>query len=320
MTVRVLISAPYMQPVISRFTSWFDESKEEVELVVPPVNERLSEEELLEHIGDIDGVICGDDAFTEKVMLLAPLLKVISKWGTGIDSIDQDAAQRLGIAVCNTTDAFTHPVADSVLGYMLCFARQIPWMDRDIRAGKWIKPMGFSLREATLGIIGVGNVGRAVARRAAGFGMKIIGDDLLPIPGDFTAETGLVPVDKQSLLEQSDFVSLNCDLNPSSHHMISAPELASMKTTAYLINTARGPLVDEFALVDALKSGGIAGAGLDVFEREPLPRESGLLELDNCLVAPHNANSSPEAYQRVHENTIRNLLKHLTGGERQTPA
>ncbi len=316
MTLKILISAPYMQPVIEQFTSWFDGPEQDIELVVPQVNERLSEEELLGHISEIDGVICGDDAFTEKVMLAAPRLKVISKWGTGIDSIDQEAAKRLGIAVCNTADAFTHPVADSVLGYMLCFARRIPWMDRDIRAGNWIKPMGFSLREATLGIIGIGNVGRAVARRAAGFDMRILGNDVLRVPEDLVAETGLLPVDKNELLEQADFVSLNCDLNPTSRHIIGSPELAIMKNTAYLINTARGPLVDEFALVDALNSGDIAGAGLDVFEGEPLPKESGLMKLDNCLIAPHNANSSPEAYQRVHENTIRNLLDHISAGDR----
>lgn len=319
MTIKVLISAPYMQPVIGQFMPWFDGANREIELVVPKVDERLSEEELLALIGDIDGVISGDDGFTERVMLAAPRLKVISKWGTGIDSIDQEAARRLGIAVCNTTDAFTHPVADTVLGYMLCFARRIPWMDRDIRAGNWIKPMGFSLREATLGIIGVGNVGQAVARRAAGFGMRILGHDIATIPGGTKSETRLVEIDKTSLLEQSDFVSLNCDLNPSSRHIIAAPELALMKNTAYLINTARGPLVDELALVDALKTRGIAGAGLDVFEGEPLPKDSGLLQLDNCLVAPHNANSSPEAYQRVHENTIRNLLEHLSEGNRPLP-
>lgn len=320
MTLKILVSAPYIQPVLDEHRHLLEKSGRSVQLVVPPVNERLSEDELLDQIGDIDGVICGDDAFTEKVMLAAPKLKVISKWGTGIDSIDQDAARRLGIAVCNTADAFTHPVADSVLGYMLCFARRIPWMDRDIRAGNWIKPMGFSLREATLGIVGVGNVGQAVARRAAGFGMRILGTDILPIPEAVVAETGLAPMDKAPLLEQADFVSLNCDLNPGSHHIIGSPELASMKNTAYLINTARGSLVNELALVEALKSGQIAGAGLDVFEGEPLPKDSGLLKLDNCLIAPHNANSSPEAYQRVHENTIRNLLEHIYEGDRPNPA
>ena len=311
MAWKILVSAPYMQPVIEQYRSALEETGEEVELIVPPVQERLLEAELLELIGDVDGVISGDDTFSERVMSAAPKLKVISKWGTGIDSIDQEAALRLGIAVCNTPDAFTNGVADTVLGYIINFARQLPWMDRDIRSGRWEKRPGISLRETTLGVIGVGNVGKAVVHRAVAFGMKVLGHDIVPIGKDFQAETGLKAVSREDLLASSDFVSLNCDLNGSSHHLIGAPELALMKEAAYLINTARGSLVDEAALAHALQSGGIAGAGLDVFEVEPLPEGSPLRSLDNCLLAPHNANSSPEAYQRVHENTIRNLLDQL---------
>lgn len=309
--MKILISAPYMLPVIDQYRVLIEEFNPDAEVIVPPVNERLSEQELLEWIGDIDGVICGDDAFTERVLKAAPKLKVISKWGTGIDSIDQQAAKKLGIAVRNTTDAFTHPVADSVLGYMLCFARGLVSMDRNMRSGQWEKPMGFALREATLGIIGAGNVGRAVAQRAVAFGMTVIGNDIAEIPASVLSELTMEMVSKDDLLAQSDFVSLNCDLNSSSHHLIGKPELAKMKSTAYLINTARGPLVDEQALVWALENGEIAGAGLDVFEVEPLPKESRLREFENCLMAPHNSNSSPEAYRRVHENTIRNLLNVL---------
>jgi D-3-phosphoglycerate dehydrogenase len=314
MTWKVLVSAPYMQPVIEQYRGMLEEGGRPIETIVPPVEERLSEPELLRLIGDIDGVIAGDDAFTERVMLAAPKLKVISKWGTGIDSIDREAAARLGISVCNTPDAFTEPVADSVLGYMLCFARQLPWMSRDIRAGRWVKRPGFALREATLGIIGVGNVGRAVARRAVAFGMRVTGNDILPIPDSFLEETGLEAMEKEALLASSDFVSLNCDLNPTSYHIIGRPELALMKPNAYLINAARGPLVDEEALSEALKAEGIAGAALDVFEVEPLPPDSELRNLENCLLAPHNANSSPQAYQRVHQNTIQNLLAGLRDG------
>jgi D-3-phosphoglycerate dehydrogenase len=309
---KILVSAPYIQPVISDFRRILEAADPEIQVVVPEVRERLSEDELLGLIGDIDGVICGDDAFTERVLQAAPKLKVISKWGTGIDSIDQEAAARLGIAVCNTTDAFTQAVADSVLGYMLCFARRLPWMDRDIRSGRWVKPPGFTLGEATLGIIGVGNIGRAIVRRAVGFGMPILGNDVAPVSAEFLAETGLEMVEKEELLARSDFVTLNCDLNASTHHLMGQTELAAMKTSAYLINAARGPLVDEAALVWALRNGVIAGAALDVFEIEPLPEDSGLLSLDNCLLAPHNSNSSPEAYERVHKNTIKNLLDHLT--------
>lgn len=318
MTWKVLVSAPYMQLVIDQYRGMLAEGSHPIETVLPPVQERLSEPELLELIGDIDGVIAGDDAFTEQVMLAAPKLKVISKWGTGIDSIDRKAAKRLGIAVRNTPDAFTHPVADSIVGYMLCFARQLPWMDRDIRSGQWTKPMSFSLGEATLGVIGVGNVGRALIRRSVAFGMRILGNDVAPIAESFVAETGLEVVSKDELLRQSDFVSLNCDLNSTSHHIISQQELSFMKPTSYLINAARGPLVDETALIQALKTGRLAGAALDVFEVEPLPADSELRNLGNCLLAPHNANSSPRAYSRVHENTIKNLLTGLQNGRRST--
>ena len=311
MAWKILVSAPYMQPVIEEYRGLLEVAGVPVALVTPPVQERLSEEELLQWIGDIDGAIVGDDAFTERVLGAAPKLKVISKWGTGVDSIDREAARRLGIAVCNTPDAFTHPVADSVLGYILCFARQLPWMDRDMRSGRWEKLPGRALRETSLGVIGVGNVGREVVRRAVAFGMKVMGHDILEISEPFVAETRLEVVGKEELLRRSDFVSLNCDLNPTSYHLIAAPELALMKSGAYLINAARGPLVDEEALARALREGGIAGAALDVFEVEPLPQGSPLRALDNCLLAPHNANSSPEAYRRVHENTIRNLLDHL---------
>ena len=311
MTWKILVSAPYMQPVIEDYRARLVAADPNVEIVLPPVRERLSEEELLGLIEDIDGVICGDDEFTERVMKAAPKLKVISKWGTGIDSIDQMAARSHGIDVCNTPDAFTDAVADSVLGYMLCFARQIPWSDRDIRAGRWGKRQGFSLKEATLGIIGVGNVGGAVAHRAAAFGLTLLGHDLSSLPEDLVAETGIQSVGKADLLSQADFVSLNCDLNPGSRHIIGEAELKAMKTTAYLINTARGPLVDEKALGQALVDGVIAGAGLDVFEDEPLPKDSKLRTQENCLLAPHNANSSPEAYLRVHENTLKNLINSL---------
>ena len=317
MTWKVLVSAVYFLPVIDRFRARFDE--EGIELVLPPVRERLSESELLEWIGDVDGVLCGDDQFTERVLAAAPRLKVISKWGTGIDSIDVEAASRRGIAVRNTLDAFTEPVADTVLGYVLSFARRLPWMDRDIKEGRWQKVVGVALGERTLGVIGLGHVGQAVVRRAVGFGMRVLGNDVVTPAQSFLTETGVALVSKADVLAQADFVSLNCDLNPTSHHIIGREELGSMKPTAYLINTARGPLIDEPALVQALREGTIAGAALDVFEIEPLPADSGLRSLDNCLLAPHNSDSSPLAHERVHENTVANLLAELherSGGTR----
>jgi D-3-phosphoglycerate dehydrogenase / 2-oxoglutarate reductase len=311
MAWKILISAPYFQPVVEEFRHIFEEN--DIEIEVPSVNERLSEAELLAIIEDIDGVISGDDQFTEEVLKKGKKLKVISKWGTGIDSIDQEAAARLGIAVKNTPNAFTQPVSDTVLGYILCFARQLPWMDNDIRQGKWSKRMGVSLRECTLGIIGVGNIGKAVARKAKGFGMQIVGTDIITIPNDFIEETGLHVVGREELLQRADFVSLNCTLNPTSYHIIDSDALKLMKATAYVINTARGPLIDETAVVEALEEQRIAGVAMDVFETEPLSTDNPLRQFSNCLLAPHNSNSSPEAWQRVHRNTMDNLLEELRG-------
>ncbi len=309
MTWNVLLSAPYMQPVVDEFLPIFETNG--IKIITPPVDERLSEDELLQWIGNVDGVICGDDHFTERVLKSAPKLKVICKWGTGIDSIDSEAAQRLGIAVYNTANAFSEPVADSVLGYILCFARQLPWMDQDIRSGKWHKCPGVALRECTLGVIGVGNVGKAVVRRAIAFGMRVLGTDIVDMPSSFLSETGIKMVSKEELLHQADFVSLNCDLNSTSFHLMTDREFSLMKPTAYLINTARGPLINETALVQALQKQDIAGAALDVFEIEPLPPDSLLRQMKNVLLAPHNSNSSPEAWEKVHHNTIKNLLEGL---------
>jgi D-3-phosphoglycerate dehydrogenase / 2-oxoglutarate reductase len=309
MNWRVLVSAPYFLQVIDDYKQRL--APEGVELIGASVKERLSEEELLAVIGDMDGIICGDDRITERVLDAAPRLKVISKWGTGIDSIDVQAAARRGIPVCRTTNAFSEPVADTVLGYLLVFARKLPEMDRDIRGGNWAKPMLVSLGECVLGVVGVGNCGKAVVRRAISFGMRVLGNDIRELPTDFLGETRLEMVSLRELLSNADFVSLNTDLNPTSFHLIGNKELELMKPTAYLINTSRGPVVDERALIGALQGRRIAGAALDVFEEEPLPADSPLRQLRNCLLAPHSANSSPAAWQRVHENTIRNLLEGL---------
>ena len=306
---RVLITAPYMLPVVEEFRARL--SAEGVEVVTADVRERLSEEGLLPLVGDVDGVICGDDRFTERVMRRAPRLKVISKWGTGVDSIDTEAAARLGVRVRNTPDAFTDCVADTALGYALCFARRLASMDADVRRGLWFKPDAVSLSECTLGVVGVGNIGRAVVRRARAFGMRVLGNDPVRPPASFVDETGLDVVTLSELLAEADFVSLHCDLNPTSFHLISSGALALMRPTAYLINTSRGPVVDEPALTDALREGRIAGAALDVFEVVPLPADSPLRELPNCLLAPHNANSGHAARRRVHESTVANLLGAL---------
>jgi D-3-phosphoglycerate dehydrogenase len=311
MSWKVLVTAPYFQTVVERFQP--ELTKHGIKLVVPEVNERMEEEELLKWIGDVDGVICGDDRFTERVLASAPKLKVLSKWGTGIDSIDQKACGKLGILICNTPNAFSEPVADSVVGYMLCFSRNLPWMDRKMREGLWHKIPSRALKECVLGIIGVGNVGKTVARRAVGFGMRILGNDIVQMPGSFLSATGIEMVSKKRLLQEADFVSLNCDLNPSSHHLMNIERFSLMKQTAVVINTSRGPVIKETDLVKALQEEIIHGAALDVFENEPLPDDSPLKQMDNVLLAPHNANSSEEAWENVHRSTIDNLIGQLKG-------
>lgn len=306
----VLLSAPYMKPHIDRFRPIL--AHYGVEVILAPVDERLEEENILAFAGQFDGALCGDDRYSRRVLAAcAPRLKVVSKWGTGIDSIDREAAAELGIQVCNTPNAFTLPVSDSVLGYMLCFARRLPWMDRAVKGGVWKKLPGRSLSECTLGVVGVGNIGKAVLRRARAFGMELLGNDIVPIAPDFLVENGVEMTGLPDLLARADFISVNCDLNPTSYHLMNAAAFAQMKPGAVLLNLARGPIVDEPALVAALQSGHLGGAALDVFEDEPLPADSPLRAMDNVMLAAHNSNSSPAAWERVHRNTVRNLLAAL---------
>lgn len=306
----VLLSAPYMLTERERFVAVLEQLGFEV--IVPEVEERLDEEALLEFAGRFEGTICGDDQYTRKVLkACSPPLQVISKWGTGIDSIDQEACAQLGIMIGNTPNAFTLPVADSVLGYILAFARKQPWLDQVVKEGVWKKIPGHSLSECTLGVIGVGNVGKAVLRRADAFGMTLIGNDIREVEPDFLAEYQVKMMGLDDLLAAADYVSVNCDLNPTSRNLLGEEAFHRMKKTAVVINTARGPIIRQDELVEALRSGSIAGAALDVFQEEPLPEFSPLRDLDNVLLAPHNANSSPAAWERVHRNTLKNLLTGL---------
>jgi D-3-phosphoglycerate dehydrogenase len=299
-----------MIPFVDRFKPVLENYG--LEVIVPNVQERMEEADLLQYAGQFDGTICGDDRYTERVIqACSPRLKVISKWGTGVDSIDAAACSRYEIKLCRTLNAFTTPVADTVLGYILAFARRQPWMDRQMRSGKWEKIPGKTLSECTLGVIGVGNIGKAVTRRARSFGMKVYGTDIVDVDHVFVTETGIEMTSLQSLLSSADFISVNCDLNSTSHHLINHDTLSLVKPNAVLINTARGPIVDEKALIEALQTQRLGGAALDVFEYEPLPLDSPLLKMDNVMLAPHNSNSSPAAWERVHWNTIKNLLDGL---------
>ncbi|MDP3771462.1 MAG: NAD(P)-dependent oxidoreductase, partial [bacterium] len=255
---KVLISTPYFQAALPAYARRMEELG--IVVVAPAVHERLSEAELLPLVHDIDGALCGDDRFTDRVFAAAPRLRIISKWGTGIDSIDCDAAARRGIVVKNVPDAFSVPVAETAFAFLMNFARQVHWTDQDIRRGVWEKRRGRTLAESTLGIIGVGNIGKAFARRAHAFGMRLLGYDAVAPDAAFVQEVGMTVTDLPMLLRESDYVSLHCALSATTRHLIDRTALAQMQRHAVIVNTARGGLIDERALVDALVSHQIGGA------------------------------------------------------------
>jgi D-3-phosphoglycerate dehydrogenase len=305
----VLVSAPYLQREFEQYRDRF--AAEGLNPVLPEVHERLEEHELLTLIPEMDAVICGDDRFTPQVLDEARRLRVIVKWGTGIDSIDAEYAKRKGIPVRNTPNAFTGPVSDSVLAYFLAFSRNILAADRIMKDGSWDKAPGSMLAELCIGIIGVGNIGRAVARKLSAFGPRILGTDVVEIPADVTRALHIEMVPLETLLAQSDLVTVNCTLNRSSRHLLNFERLTRMKRHAVLVNTARGPIVNEGDLVRALQNGLIGGAALDVFEEEPLPVSSPLRRMSNVLLSSHASNASGRCWRAVHENSIAMLCDAL---------
>jgi len=306
---KAIISAPYLVKDIELFRD--ELAVNGVDIDVRAVNERLEESELLDIIAQYDGVVCGDDRFTPQVYDRADNLKVVVKWGTGIDSLNREYALSKNIPILNTPDAFTEPVSDSVMAFILSFARQIATSDRLMKDGHWQKCAGFCLNELTLGIIGVGRIGSAVAKKANVFGMKILGCDIKDIDPEVVKVSNIEMVTKDELLQRSDYLTLNCDLNPTSFHLIGEDDFNIMKKSAVIINTARGPIIDEQSLIHALQSRKISGAGLDVFEQEPLSPDSPLRKMDNCLLSSHNVNTSPKYWSRVHRNSIDLLYQGL---------
>jgi D-3-phosphoglycerate dehydrogenase len=271
-----------------------------------------TEEAVIACIGEADALIAGTEPVTARVMDAAPRLKVIARQGVGYDNVDLDAARARGIPVC-VAAGIADTVADMAMGLLLALARQIPQGNASVRAGEWRRFTGPELRDKTLGIVGLGQIGRAVCRRAKGFGLRVVANDTYP-DADFAAAWGVEYLSLDDLLAQSDFVSLHAPVLLETRGLINAARLARMKPTAYLINTARGELVEEAALYDALKEGRIAGAASDVFVREP-PGENPLLTLDNFIAMPHSGGQTPEAQRRMGRITAENVLRVLRGEE-----
>ena len=274
--------------------------------------------ELIKHIRGVEGLLCLlTDRIDGDVMDEAgPQLRVISNHAVGFDNIDVSAATARKIPVGNTPDVLTDATADFAFALMMAVARRIPEGERYIRDGKWktwgpMTLLGVDIKGATLGLIGFGRIGKAVARRAQGFDMRVIYYDPTEKKPDRTVRA--TRVDFETLLEESDFISLHTPLTPDTRHMIDAEALSKMKPSAVLINTARGPVVDPEALYQALKEKRIFGAGLDVTDPEPLPLDSPLLSLDNVVIAPHIASASITSRAEMSWMAAQNLVAGLKG-------
>jgi len=265
-----------------------------------------------------DGVVCQlTDPMTAAVIEAATKLRVIAQVAVGHDNIDVDAATRRGIVVTNTPDVLTESTADLTMALLMATARRLPQAERLLRDGQWQRwdidlAVGTDVYDRTLGIVGFGRIGRAVARRARGFGMRVLYAQPRPAAEEATSELAVRHVPLDLLLQQSDFVSLHVPLNEQTRHLIGVEQLARMNPRAILINTARGPVVDEAALVVALEEGLLAGAGLDVFEREPVVH-TGLLQLDNVVLLPHIGSATVATRTRMCTLAATNCVARLRG-------
>jgi glyoxylate reductase len=266
-----------------------------------------------------DGIVCvlSDPIGAEVIAAAGPRLKAIATMAVGYDNIDLAEATRRGIVVGNTPGVLTEATADLTWALILSLGRRIVEGDRLVRSGRWTgwgptQLVGADFVGKTLGIVGLGRIGKAVARRAQGFGMEVIYHNRKRLPESEEAAVPARYAEIDDLIAASDFISLHCPLNPESHHLIGPGQIARMKRTAYLINVARGPVVDEAALTQALREGRIAGVALDVYEHEPR-LTPGLTELDNVVLAPHLGSASTETRDRMAIMTAQNLLAGLKG-------
>jgi D-3-phosphoglycerate dehydrogenase len=306
---RVLITCRQMQNCIQEFLPALNEHA--LELIMPEVVQQPTEDELIEIIGDVDGMIAGDDPLTARVLDHAKRMRIIAKWGVGIDGIDLAAADARGIQVVNTPGVFGGEVADIAAGYMVMLARQLHRIDASVKAGGWLKHEGLSLGGKVLGVAGFGSIGQAVARRGQGFEMHVTAHDVADSARATAGGMGVEMLGLDELFQRSDFLVLCSPLTPETFHMVDERTLALMRPGSFLINVARGPLVKETALAAALESGQVAAAALDVFEEEPLAADSGLRRFEQCVFGSHNASNTKEGVLRTSAKAVENLLRGL---------
>lgn len=282
-----------------------------IELYCPNVVQALSENELVALLPDFDGWIIGDDPATRRVFEAGKKgrLKAAVKWGIGVDNVDFAAAKDFGIPIANTPLMFGQEVADVAMSYVVALSRQTFLIDRAIRAGGWPKPRGISLAGKTMALVGFGDIGRNVAKRAIAADMEVIAYD--PALTYDAAVFGIASEVWPQRIEEADFIVLTCSLNQGNRHMLGAPELARAKIGVRIVNVARGPLIDERALILALQSEQVHSAALDVFEVEPLPATSPLRSMERCIFGSHNGSNTEDAVVRASERATQLLFNFL---------
>jgi glyoxylate reductase len=284
----------------------------------------LSRSELIARLRGKDGLICHiSSVIDDEVLVAAPTVKVVANVAVGYNNIDVAAASRRGVVVTNTPDVLTETTADFAWALLMAAARRVVEADQFARSGQWRRWQwdllwGADVHGKTLGIVGFGRIGRAVARRALGFDMRVLYQDAIRADGAVERELRASRVELDALLREADFVSLHTPFLPETRHLMNAHTLRLMKRSAILVNAARGPVVDEAALVQALQEGWIAGAGLDVFEEEPTIHP-GLVPLTNVVLAPHIASASSDTRVAMATLAVRNCLAVLDGKPPLTP-
>jgi glyoxylate reductase len=309
--VRIYVTRPIFAEALQKL-------QREAEVHINSEDRVLSREELISHLRDADGTMALlTDSLDREVLEAAPKLKIIANFAVGFNNIDLEAATSLGILATNTPGALTDTTADFAWALLMAAARRVVEGDTFTRAKKfkaWGPKMflGHDVHGKTLGLVGLGRIGQAVARRATGFNMQVVFHDTMPVPSTVIQELGVRSVSLEELFRISDFISLHVPMLPETRHLLNDRTFAMMKRTAIVVNTSRGPVVDEKALVRALKEGTIAGAGLDVFEKEP-EIEPGLFELNNVVLAPHIASASHETRLKMCMMAADNLLASLKG-------